>query len=77
MLFTQKELQPEALQYNRIAASLYRGRDPAFSDTCNPNAVINESSNDTASRAISWGLLLPLLLFGIHEAFLILELQLQ
>ncbi|KAA6403539.1 MAG: hypothetical protein EZS28_000929 [Streblomastix strix] len=32
-------------------------RDPVFTDTFNPNAVINEPANDIASRAIPWHLL--------------------
>ncbi|KAA6332455.1 MAG: hypothetical protein EZS28_053273, partial [Streblomastix strix] len=54
----QYNLEKQAIQQNRIADSLYRGRDPAFSDTYNPNAVINEPANDLASRAIPWDLLL-------------------
>ncbi|KAA6357322.1 MAG: hypothetical protein EZS28_047150, partial [Streblomastix strix] len=54
----QYNLENQALQQNRIADSLYRQRDPAFSDTYNPNAVINEPANDLASRAIPWRLLL-------------------
>ncbi|KAA6385155.1 MAG: hypothetical protein EZS28_019319 [Streblomastix strix] len=54
----QYNLENQALQQNRIAGSLYRGRDPAFSDTYNPNAVINEPANDLACSAIPWGLLL-------------------
>ncbi|KAA6392154.1 MAG: hypothetical protein EZS28_012318 [Streblomastix strix] len=55
---TQYNLENQARQQNHIADSLYRGRDPAFSDTYNPNAVINEPANDLASRAIPWHLLL-------------------
>ncbi|KAA6367224.1 MAG: hypothetical protein EZS28_037249 [Streblomastix strix] len=54
----QYNLENQARQQNRIVNSLYRERDPAFSDTYNPNAVINEPANDLASRAIPWDLLL-------------------
>ncbi|KAA6381998.1 MAG: hypothetical protein EZS28_022474 [Streblomastix strix] len=54
----QYNLENQARQQNRIADSLYRGRDPTFSDNYNPNAVINEPANDLASRAIPWHLLL-------------------
>ncbi|KAA6390392.1 MAG: hypothetical protein EZS28_014081 [Streblomastix strix] len=50
-------LENQARQQNRIADSLYRERDPAFTDTYNPNAVINEPANDLASRAIPWHML--------------------
>ncbi|KAA6396513.1 MAG: hypothetical protein EZS28_007958 [Streblomastix strix] len=50
-------LENQARSQNRIADSLYRERDPAFTDTYNPNAVINEPANDLASRAIPWHLL--------------------
>ncbi|KAA6364969.1 MAG: hypothetical protein EZS28_039504 [Streblomastix strix] len=50
-------LENQARQQNRIADSLYRERDPAFTDTYNPNAVINEPANDLASRAIPWHLI--------------------
>ncbi|KAA6369215.1 MAG: hypothetical protein EZS28_035258 [Streblomastix strix] len=30
------------------------GKDPAFTDTYNPNSVINEPANDLASRAMLW-----------------------
>ncbi|KAA6361079.1 MAG: hypothetical protein EZS28_043395 [Streblomastix strix] len=36
---------------------LYKQRDPAFTDTYNTNAVINEPANDLASRAIPWHML--------------------
>ncbi|KAA6360983.1 MAG: hypothetical protein EZS28_043491 [Streblomastix strix] len=50
-------LENQSRQQNRIADSLYRERDPAFTDTYNTNAVINEPANDLASRAIPWHLL--------------------
>ncbi|KAA6355656.1 MAG: hypothetical protein EZS28_048817 [Streblomastix strix] len=50
-------LKNQARQQNHITDSLYRERDPAFTDTYNPNAVINEPANDTASRAIPWHLI--------------------
>ncbi|KAA6377815.1 MAG: hypothetical protein EZS28_026657, partial [Streblomastix strix] len=50
-------LENQTRQQNRLFELLYRGRDPAFTDTYNPNAVINEPANDTASRALPWHML--------------------
>ncbi|KAA6384937.1 MAG: hypothetical protein EZS28_019538 [Streblomastix strix] len=50
-------LENQARKQNRIADSLYRERNPAFTDTYNTNAVINEPANDIASRAIPWHLI--------------------
>ncbi|KAA6397391.1 MAG: hypothetical protein EZS28_007078 [Streblomastix strix] len=51
-------MENQARQQNHIIDLLQGGKDPAFSDTYNPNAVINEPANDLASRAIPWGLLI-------------------
>ncbi|KAA6376792.1 MAG: hypothetical protein EZS28_027681 [Streblomastix strix] len=50
-------MENQAIQQSRIANMLYKQRDPAFSDTYNPNAVLNEPANDLASRAIPWHLI--------------------
>ncbi|KAA6392722.1 MAG: hypothetical protein EZS28_011751 [Streblomastix strix] len=50
-------MENQAIQQSRIADMLYKQRDPAFTDTYNPNAKINEPANDLASRAIPWHML--------------------
>ncbi|KAA6396392.1 MAG: hypothetical protein EZS28_008080 [Streblomastix strix] len=50
-------MENQAIQQSRIANMLYKQRDPAFTDSYNPNAVINEPANDLASRTIPWHML--------------------